>query len=53
MGTTDAHCRAKEQAYSAALMILVHYHQEGDNCFNQIVTGDETWVSHIIPESKH
>jgi hypothetical protein len=37
----------------AALKFFVRYHQEGDNFFNQIVTGDETWISHIAPESKH
>jgi histone-lysine N-methyltransferase SETMAR len=39
---------------SAALTFLEHYHQEGDNFLDQIlvVTGDETWVSHNIPESK-
>jgi hypothetical protein len=28
------------------------YHKEGDGMLSHIVTGDETWVSHITPESK-
>ncbi|GFV24580.1 HTH_48 domain-containing protein [Trichonephila clavipes] len=28
------------------------YHKEGDQFLERIVTGDETWVSHITPESK-
>jgi len=27
-------------------------HKEGDGVLNYIVTGDETWVPHITPESK-
>jgi hypothetical protein len=36
-----------------ALKFLERYHQEGNNFLYQIVTEDETWFSHIIPESKH
>jgi hypothetical protein len=42
----------KSKHMGAVLTFLVHYHQEGDNFSYQIVTGDETWVSHIIPESE-
>jgi hypothetical protein len=42
----------KSKSMGAALKFLEHYHQEGDNFFDQIVTGDEKWVSHIIPEMK-
>ncbi|GBM52622.1 hypothetical protein AVEN_16736-1 [Araneus ventricosus] len=28
------------------------YNEEGDAMLNRIVTGDETWVSHVTPESK-
>jgi len=31
---------------------LAHYHEEGDNFLQQIVTGDETWIHHYEPESK-
>jgi hypothetical protein len=31
---------------------MVHYCEEGDNCLQQIVTGDETWVDHYQPEIK-
>jgi hypothetical protein len=37
----------------AALTFLERYHQEGNNFLDQTVTGDGTWVSHIIPVSKH
>jgi len=30
----------------------MRYHKEGDGMLSHIVTGDETWVSHITPESK-
>jgi hypothetical protein len=50
---TDAHWRAQEQACGCCFDFLVCYHQLGNNFLDQIVTGDETWVSHIIPESKH
>ncbi|GFX95014.1 histone-lysine N-methyltransferase SETMAR [Trichonephila clavipes] len=35
-----------------ALDFLDRYHKEGDKFLERIVTGDETWVSHITPESK-
>jgi histone-lysine N-methyltransferase SETMAR len=37
----------------AALTFLTRYHADGDTFLNQIVTGDETWVSHFTPMSKH
>jgi hypothetical protein len=43
----------KRKCMGAVLTFLVHFHQEGDHFFDQIVTGDETWVSHIICESTH
>jgi len=30
----------------------MRYHKERDDILSHIVTGDETWVSHITPESK-
>jgi hypothetical protein len=30
----------------------MHYHKEGDDMLSRIVTGDETWVPRITPESK-
>jgi len=30
----------------------MRYHKEGDGMSSHIVTGGETWVSHITPESK-
>jgi histone-lysine N-methyltransferase SETMAR len=37
----------------AALTFLECYHRDGDKFLDHIVTGDETWVSHFTPESKH
>jgi len=39
-------------AFACALIFLMRYHKEGDGMLSHIVTGDETWVSHITPESK-
>ena len=36
----------------ASLNHLQRYTEEGDNFLNRIVTGDETWVLHYMPESK-
>ncbi|KAJ4444395.1 hypothetical protein ANN_06187 [Periplaneta americana] len=37
---------------ASALTFLMRYHTDGDAFLDQIVTGDETWVSHNIPETK-
>ncbi|GFV03553.1 mariner Mos1 transposase [Trichonephila clavipes] len=37
---------------ACALEFLDRYHKDGDQFLERIVTGDKTWVSHIIPESK-
>ena len=42
----------KKQRVACALTFLMHYHKEGDGMLSHTVTGDETWVSHITPESK-
>jgi len=42
----------KKQLVSCALIFLMCYHKEEDGMLSHIVTGDETWVSHITPESK-
>ena len=42
----------KKQCVACALTFLMRYHKEGDGMLSHIVTGDETWVSHITPESK-
>ncbi|KAL4142110.1 hypothetical protein QTP88_004631 [Uroleucon formosanum] len=46
---TDEH-RVKRQG--SALQFLSRYEEEGDKFLSRIVTGDETWVSHVTPESK-
>ena len=50
MMLTEEH---KQQHVACALTFLMHYHKEGDGMLSHIVTGDETWVSHITIESKH
>jgi hypothetical protein len=46
---TDDH---KTKRMGAALNFLVRYHDEGDEFLNHIVTGDETWISHVTPDNK-
>ena len=48
MGAQDAHRGAQK----TALTFLMRYHKEGDGMLSRIMTGDETWVYHITPESK-
>ena len=53
MGAQDAHRGGqKKQHVACALTFLMRYHKEGHSMLSHIVTGDETWVSHITPESK-
>ncbi|GFS60812.1 histone-lysine N-methyltransferase SETMAR [Trichonephila clavipes] len=42
----------KLKRMACALDFLDRYHKEGDQFLERIVTGDETRVSHITPESK-
>jgi len=42
----------KKQRVAWALTFLMCYHKEGDGILSHTVTGDETRVSHITPESK-
>lgn len=46
---TDVH---KTIRLASALNFLERYSDEGDGFLSQIVTGDETWVAHVTPESK-
>ena len=46
---TEEHTK---QLVACALTFLMRCHKEGDGMLSHIVTGDETWVSHITPESK-
>jgi hypothetical protein len=41
---TDDH---KTKRMGAAPKFSVQYHNEGDEFLNHIVTGDETWISHV------
>ncbi|KAJ4435469.1 hypothetical protein ANN_18085, partial [Periplaneta americana] len=42
----------KTQRIASALTFLMRYHTDGDAFLDQIVTGDEIWVSHNTPETK-
>ncbi|GFX00962.1 uncharacterized protein TNCV_4579281 [Trichonephila clavipes] len=42
----------KEKRFAISLDFLIHFEEERDDMLSRIVTGDETWVSHITPESK-
>ena len=46
---TDAH---KESRMALSLAHLSRYNVEGNQFLNRIVTGDETWVHYVTPESK-
>lgn len=46
---TDVH---KTKRLGSALTFLERYHNDGDDFLSQIVTGDETWVAYVTPESK-
>jgi hypothetical protein len=46
---TDDH---ETKRMGSALKFLTHYAQEEDEFLNSIVTGDETWGFHHMPESK-
>ncbi|GBL89352.1 hypothetical protein AVEN_225874-1 [Araneus ventricosus] len=38
--------------FECSLNFLTRYNEEGGGMLSRIVTGDETWVSHVTPESK-
>jgi len=42
----------KTKRMGSAISFLERYEKEGDEFLTHIVTGDETWVSHVTPESK-
>ncbi|GFX50574.1 uncharacterized protein TNCV_615031 [Trichonephila clavipes] len=42
----------KEKRFAISLDFLIRYEEEGDDILSRIVTGDETWVSRITPESR-
>ena len=42
----------KKKRAASALIFLVRYSEQGDRFLSQIVKDDETWVSHLTPESK-
>ena len=42
----------KATCIMTSLDVLTHFHQEGNDFLNRIVTGDETWVYHDTPETK-
>ncbi|GBN44560.1 hypothetical protein AVEN_163219-1 [Araneus ventricosus] len=46
---TDDHTT---KGFGSALTFLTRYSEEGNEFLNKIVTGDETWVCHVTPESK-
>ncbi|GFU86543.1 mariner Mos1 transposase [Trichonephila clavipes] len=42
----------REKRFAISLDFSIRYEEEGVDTLSQIVTGDETWVSHITPDSK-
>jgi len=48
----DLSAENKKKRMGAALEFWSRYQEEGDECLNHIVTGDETWVHYWMPETK-
>ncbi|GBN11440.1 hypothetical protein AVEN_193275-1 [Araneus ventricosus] len=46
---TDVH---NTKRLGSALTFFTRYSEQGNEFLNKIVTGDETWVCHVTPESK-
>ena len=42
----------KAKRMESTLIILQRYHHDGGEFLDQIITGDETWISHMPPETK-
>ncbi|PNF35235.1 hypothetical protein B7P43_G06871 [Cryptotermes secundus] len=42
----------KTKCMESALTFLQQYHDDGDEFLDRIITGDETWIAHITPETK-
>ncbi|GFV30400.1 HTH_48 domain-containing protein [Trichonephila clavipes] len=42
----------KEKRFANSLDFLIRYDEEGDAMLSPIVTGNETWVSHIKPQNQ-
>jgi hypothetical protein len=49
MGLTDEHKHVRLDIFSCH---LAHYHEEGGNFMQQIITGDVTWLHHYQLETK-
>jgi len=43
----------KEECLDMCKWLLAHNGAEGDHFLERIVTGDETWIHHYEPDSKH
>ena len=41
----------KAKCMESALIFLQYYHDDGDEFLDRIITGDETWIAHITPET--
>ena len=42
----------KDARFMASLDFLQRYSMEGNGLLSRIITGDETWVHHLTPETK-
>ncbi|GFQ96234.1 HTH_48 domain-containing protein [Trichonephila clavata] len=52
LGSKNVDGFAQNPTFSSALTFLERYHNEGEDFLDQLVTGDETWVAYVTPESK-
>ena len=51
LGAQNVNGNHKTKRMGSTLKFLTRYAQEGDEFLDSIVTGNETWVFHHIPES--
>ena len=53
VGSTNTHKGHNTQGIQTATKFLNQYCAEGNQFLKHSVTEDETWISYIIPETKH
>jgi hypothetical protein len=53
VGTNMFDRRAQVQLFGHQLLSFRTVHNESENCLNCIITGDESWIHHYDPDSKH
>jgi hypothetical protein len=52
VGAKAADTRTQNKVHGVAFTFLQRYHDDGYEFLDRIITGDETWIAHITPETK-